>query len=119
LHDGIQQRLVSLALKARIIERMTPRPADTIQRELSLLADGLGTSLDELREISHGIHPAVLSEAGLGPALHALGRRSAVPVNLDLNLGSRLGEHIEVAAYYVASEALANATSGRTATAAP
>ncbi|HYX59039.1 MAG TPA: GAF domain-containing protein, partial [Streptosporangiaceae bacterium] len=69
LHDGIQQRLVSLALKARTIETMTPRPAGQMQGELSLLADGLGTALDELREISRGIHPAVLSEAGLGPAL--------------------------------------------------
>jgi signal transduction histidine kinase len=109
LHDGIQSRLVSLALKARTIETMTPRPAGTIQRELSLLADGLGTSLDELREISRGIHPAILSEAGLGPALAALARRCAVPVNLDLNLGSRPGEHLEVAAYYVVSEALTNA----------
>jgi signal transduction histidine kinase len=88
---------------------MTPRPADNVQRELSLLADGLGTSLDELREISRGIHPAILSEAGLGPALTALARRSAVRVKLDLNLGSRPGEHLEVAAYYVASEALTNA----------
>jgi signal transduction histidine kinase len=109
LHDGIQSRLVSLALKARAIETMTPSPADNVQRELSLLADGLGTSLDELREISRGIHPAILSEAGLGPALTALARRSAVPVKLDLNLGSRPGEHLEVAAYYVASEALTNA----------
>jgi len=109
LHDGIQSRLVSLGLKARTIETMTPRPADDIQRELSLLADGLGTSLDELREISRGIHPAILSEAGLGPALKALARRSAVPVKLDLNLGARPGEHLEVAAYYVASEALTNA----------
>jgi signal transduction histidine kinase len=109
LHDGIQQRLVSLALKARAIETMTPRPADNIQGELSRLADGLGTSLDELREISRGIHPAILSEAGLGPALKALARRSAVPVNLDLNLGSRPREPLEVAAYYVASEALTNA----------
>ena len=108
LHDGIQQRLVSLALKARTIETMTPRPADEIQCELSVLAEGLGTSLDELREISRGIHPAVLSEAGLGPALRALARRSAVPVELDLNLGSRLAEHVEVAAYYIASEALTN-----------
>ena len=109
LHDGIQQRLVSLALKARAIETMTPRPAGNIQGELSRLADGLGTSLDELREISRGIHPAILSEAGLGPALKALARRSAVPVELDLNLGPRLGEPLEVAAYYVASEALTNA----------
>ena len=108
LHDGIQQRLVSLALKARTIETMTPRPADQIQGELSLLADGLGTALDELREISHGIHPAILSETGLGPALKALARRSAVPVNLNLRLSSRPAEHLQVAGYYVASEALTN-----------
>src|SRR5262249_19028191 len=72
LVDGIQPRRVSLALKARTIETMTPRPADDIQRELSVLADGLGTSVDELREISRGIYPAILSEAGLGPALTAL-----------------------------------------------
>ena len=108
LHDGIQQRLVSLALKARTIETMTPRPAGEIQGELSLLADGLGTAMDELREISHGIHPAILSEAGLGPALEALARRSAVPVELDLNLGQRLGEHVEAAGYYIASEAITN-----------
>jgi signal transduction histidine kinase len=109
LHDGIQQRLVSLALKARTIEAMTARPADQIQGELSLLTDGLGTALEELREISHGIHPAILSEAGLGPALKALARRSAVPVELDLNLGVRPAEHLEVAGYYIASEAIANA----------
>ena len=108
LHDGIQQRLVSLALKARTIETMTPPPADAIQGELSLLADGLGTAMDELREISHGIHPAILSEAGLGPALEALARRSAVPVELDLNLGPRLSEHVEAAGYYIASEAITN-----------
>ena len=108
LHDGIQQRLVWLALKARTIEMMTPQPMDEIRGELSLLADGLGTALDELREVSHGIHPAILSEAGLGPALKALARRSAVPVDLDLNLGPRLAERVEAAAYYIASEALAN-----------
>jgi len=108
LHDGLQQRLVWLGLKAQMIQKMTPRPADNIQRELSLLADGLFTALDELREISHGIHPAVLSGAGLGPALEALARRSAVPVELDLNLGSPLDQQVEAAAYYTASEALAN-----------
>jgi signal transduction histidine kinase len=109
LHDGIQQRLVSLALKARTIESMTPRPAAEIQDELSLLARGLGTALDELREISRGIHPAVLSEAGLGPALKALARRSGVPVELDLNLGQGHGDQLDVAAYYITSEALTNA----------
>jgi signal transduction histidine kinase len=108
LHDGIQQRLVSLALKARTIGMMTLQPTGEIQGELSLLADGLGTALDELRELSRGIHPAILSEAGLGPALEALARRSAVPVELDLNLGPRLGEHVEAAGYYIASEAITN-----------
>ena len=108
LHDGIQQRLVALGLRAQMIQQMTPRPAASIQRELSLLADGLFTALDELREIAHGIHPAVLSEAGLGPALKALARRSAVPVELDLDLGSLPGPQAEAAAYYIASEALAN-----------
>jgi signal transduction histidine kinase len=109
LHDGIQQRLVALALKARTIETMTPPPADEIQGELSRLADGLGTAMDELREISHGIYPPILSESGLGPALEALARRSAVPVELDLNLGPRLGQHVEAAGYYIASEAITNA----------
>ena len=108
LHDGIQQRLVSLALNAQMIEMMTPRPAGHIQGELSRLAYGLGTVLDELREISHGIHPALLSESGLGPALEALARRSAVPVELDLNLGPRLDKHVEAAGYYIASEAITN-----------
>jgi signal transduction histidine kinase len=108
LHDGIQQRLVSLALKAGTIATTTPQPMDKIQGELSLLADGLGTALDELREISRGIHPAILSEAGLGPALKALARRSAVPVDLNLNLSSPLAGHLQVAGYYVASEALTN-----------
>jgi signal transduction histidine kinase len=108
LHDGIQQRLVSLALKAGTMATTTRRPGHEIQGELSLLADGLGTALDELREVSHGIHPAILSEAGLGPALEALARRSAVPVELDLNLGSRLGEQVEAAGYYIASEAVNN-----------
>jgi signal transduction histidine kinase len=69
----------------------------------------LVAALDELREFSRGIHPAVLSEAGLVPALKELSRRSTVPIALELNLDSRLAEPIEVAAYYVASEALANA----------
>jgi signal transduction histidine kinase len=94
----------------------TPQPVDEIQGELSLLADGLGTALDELREVSHSIHPAILSEAGLGPALKALARRSAVPVELDLNLGPRAAERIEAAAYYIASEALTNAAKHARAT---
>jgi signal transduction histidine kinase len=64
--------------------------------------------LEEVREISRGLHPAILSEAGLGPALKSLARRSAVPVELDLHLEGRLPPNIEVAAYYIVSEALTN-----------
>ena len=108
LHDGIQQRLVSLALKAHTIAEKSPPQADGIRSELSSLADGLVSAMDELRQIAHGIHPAILSEAGLGPALESLARRSAVPVELDLDLGSRLSKHVEATGYYIASEAITN-----------
>jgi signal transduction histidine kinase/PAS domain-containing protein len=108
LHDGIQQRLVSLALRMSGIAAMKPPPSEEIQRELSLIADTLGSALDELREISRGIHPALLSEAGLVPALKALARRSAVPVELEVRADTRLPAPVEVAAYYVVSEALTN-----------
>jgi signal transduction histidine kinase len=109
LHDGIQQRLVSLALKIRMTETMTPRPWSEIQGELSLLADDLVAALEALREISRGIHPAILSEGGLGPALRTLARRCPLPVAFDAQIDSRLDEAIEVTAYYVVSEAFANA----------
>jgi signal transduction histidine kinase len=109
LHDGIQQRLVSLALEVRAAQTTTPRPSNEIRGKLSRIADGLGSALQELREISRGIHPAVLSEGGLAPALRALARRSALPIDLDLQLDSRLDHRVEAAAYYVASEAVTNA----------
>jgi signal transduction histidine kinase len=109
LHDGIQQRLVSLALKLRITETMTPRPSEEIQTELRLLGDGLGAVLDDLREIARGIHPAILAEGGLGPALKTLARRAQIPVKVEVRAETRLPAPIEVAAYYVASEALTNA----------
>jgi signal transduction histidine kinase len=108
LHDGIQQRLVSLALSISGIAAMTPPPSEEIRDELSLIADALGAALDELREVSRGIHPALLSEAGLVPALKALARRSAVPVELEVRAQTRLPAPVEVAAYYVVSEALTN-----------
>jgi signal transduction histidine kinase len=109
LHDGIQQRLVSLALKIRMTETMTPRPWSVIQGELSLLADELVAALEALHEISRGIHPAILSEGGLGPALKALARRCPLPVALDVHIDSRFDEALEVTAYYVVSEAITNA----------
>jgi signal transduction histidine kinase len=109
LHDGIQQRLVSLGLELRTAQSGVPLQLDELAGALSHAADGLASVFDELREISHGIHPAILSKGGLAPALNALRRRSAVPVELDLHAERRLPEPIEVAAYYVVSEALTNA----------
>ena len=73
------------------------------------MVDELGSVLDDLREISRGIHPAILAEGGLGPALKTLARRSAIPVELDVQTELRFSEAIELAAYYVVSEALTNA----------
>jgi signal transduction histidine kinase len=109
LHDGTQQRLVSLGLELRSAQGMVPEGSEELGAQLSRVAQGLAEAAADLQEISRGIHPAVLSRGGLGPALRALARRSAVPVELDLRLDQRLPERIEVAAYYVASEALTNA----------
>jgi signal transduction histidine kinase len=109
LHDGIQQRLVSLGLELRAAQATVPLQLVELAEGLSRVAKGLTRVSEELREISHGIHPAILSDGGLEPALRALRRRSAIPVELDLRPGRRLPEPIEVATYYVVSEALTNA----------
>nr|WP_162605834.1 GAF domain-containing sensor histidine kinase [Jiangella aurantiaca] len=108
LHDGAQQRLVSLALELRNVEAEVPDELPGLSADLSRLAADVTTVLDELRELSRGIHPAILSEGGLGPALRTLARRSPVPVELAVRLDHRYDEAVEVAAYYVASEALTN-----------
>jgi signal transduction histidine kinase len=108
LHDGVQQRLVALALAQRMAEAMVPPELRELQAQLSRVADGMVGALDELREISRGIHPAILSLGGLAPALRALARRSAVPVELEVRAETKLPEPMEVAAYYVVSEALTN-----------
>jgi signal transduction histidine kinase len=108
LHDGIQQRLVALILELRALERV-PVPREELERELSRLQDDLGHALDELREIARGLHPALLSQAGLSPALRSLASRSPVPVELAVTVEGRLPAPVEVAAYYLVSEALANA----------
>jgi signal transduction histidine kinase len=113
LHDGAQQRLVSLALQLRRSTQASPRPgADALATQMELVAGEITGVLDELREIARGIHPAILAEGGLRPALMTLARRSAMPVRLDLDLelelDRRLPEPVELAAYYVINEALAN-----------
>jgi signal transduction histidine kinase len=109
LHDGIQQRLVSLGLELRAAHPTVPAQLDEREGPLARAAAGLTSVLGELREISHGLHPAILSEGGLEPALRALRRRSAIPVELDLHPERPLPGRVEVAAYYVVSEALTNA----------
>jgi len=108
LHDGAQQRLVSLGLSLRAAQKAVPPGQPGLREELGRLARGTAEILEELREISRGIHPAVLSLGGLGLALKALARRSPVPVKLDVRVQARLPERAEVAAYFVVSEALAN-----------
>jgi signal transduction histidine kinase len=108
LHDGAQQRLVSLALQLRAAQVAVPPDLDQLAVELDRVAVGLDDALDELHEFARGIHPAILAEGGLRPALKALARRSAVPVDLDVRTERRLPQSIEVAVYYIVSEALTN-----------
>ena len=109
LHDGAQQRLVSLALQLRAAQETVPPELSRLRAELDRVAAGLAGALEELREYARGVHPAILADGGLAPALKALARRSPVPVTLEVHLAGRLPERVEVTAYYVVSEALANA----------
>lgn len=108
LHDGAQQRLVSLALEVRLIQDGVPANQPLLREGLDQLSDGLTEVVDELREMARGIHPSILSKGGLGAALRMLARRSAVPVELSVDTVSRYLPPVEVAAYYVVSEALTN-----------
>ncbi|WP_326835457.1 DUF4118 domain-containing protein [Amycolatopsis rhabdoformis] len=108
LHDGAQQQLVSLALQVRAVQALIPAESAEASGELDRIATGLSEALDELREMARGIHPAVLAELGLVAALKALARRSPQTIDLDLRTNGRLPEAIEVGAYYVVAEALAN-----------
>ena len=108
LHDGAQQRLLTLALKLRMAAGPSTEPGE-LRTEVADAAAELMGVIDELREISRGIHPAILSKAGLRPALRALGRRSVVPVELNVQVDSRFSEPVEVGIYYVVSEMLTNA----------
>ena len=108
LHDGLQQQLVSLALRVRAAEAMVPAELLELRAELSGVVDEHTNLLDQLREIAQGIHPAILSENGLTPALKSLARRSPIPVELKVRVDARLPEEVELAAYYIVAEALTN-----------
>jgi len=108
LHDGAQQRIVSLSLQLRALESSVSPADERLRTELSQVVSGLAELHTDLQELSRGMHPAVLSRGGLRPALRALARRSPVPVELDVRAEGRLPESVEVAAYYVIAEALTN-----------
>jgi signal transduction histidine kinase len=116
LHDGTQQRLVSLGLSVRAAQADVPPELASLRAQLSKIATGLADTAAELQEISRGIHPANLAQNGIGPALRTLARRSPIPVDVEVTTDTRLPEPIEVAAYYAASEALTNAAKHARAT---
>jgi signal transduction histidine kinase len=108
LHDGTQQRLVSISMALGLAESRLAADPEGARRMLGEAREGLAVALEELRELSQGIHPGILTERGLGPALRELAYSAPVPVDVDVALEQRLPEHVEVAAYYVVAEALAN-----------
>jgi signal transduction histidine kinase len=116
LHDGAQQSAVSLGLRLRMAEDLVPAELGPLKEQLSFIGSGLTDLCDELREISHGVHPAIVSTGGLGPALKSLARRSTIPVTLDVAVQRRLPEAVEVAAYYVVAEAFTNSAKHAQAT---
>ncbi len=107
LHDGAQVRLVALSMELGLLQE-DPATDPALTLRLQRAKEAVAASLEELRDLAHGIYPAVLSHHGLAVALESLVVRAAVPVSLDVDLGRRPPEAVEVAAYYVASESLAN-----------
>jgi signal transduction histidine kinase len=108
LHDGAQQRLVSVSVSMRLAQAKLAFDPDEAHALLAAAGAELSVALEELRELARGIHPAVLTERGLGPALASLADRTPLPVELELESEERLPGQVEAAAYYVVSEALAN-----------
>jgi signal transduction histidine kinase len=111
LHDGIQQRLIALTFRARA---MTRRPPDELPNMAAELAEGPMDASDELREVSRGIHPTILTEAGLRPALKSARASVRDPGRRQVRLDKRLPAPIEAAACYIAFEALTNVANTRT-----
>jgi signal transduction histidine kinase len=106
LHDGAQQQLVSLALDLRLLKARVR--GGEVEPLVDELASKLAVALSELRELARGIHPAILTDRGLGPAIEALASRVPVPVTSEVEVKDRLSGPIEAAAYFVVAEALTN-----------
>ena len=109
LHDGAQQRLVSLVLELGMAQAEVSTEEGELRMRLGHAAEQAREALKELRDLSRGIHPAILTEGGLGQALRAMTRRSPIPVELDLRIEERLPDQVEISAYYIVAEALTNA----------
>jgi signal transduction histidine kinase len=109
LHDGTQQRLVAIGLELRGAASGVPDGHDDLRRRLTGSAKALDDALIDLQELSRGLHPAALAKGGLNAGLAALTRRSALPVDLEVDLPCRLADRLELTAYFVVSEALTNA----------
>jgi signal transduction histidine kinase len=109
LHDGAQQRLVSLALQLRQAQEAVPPRLGELNAQLDRAVAEARAALDEVGEIAGGVHPAMLARGGLRPAIRVLAHRSPSPVRIDACTDRRLPEHIEVTVYYVVAEALTNA----------
>ena len=110
LHDGAQQRLVSLSIALRLATAKLRDDPDAAESLMTTATEELSLALEELRELARGIHPAILTDRGLVPALEMLARRTSVPVDLCAELAERLPPPVEAAAYYIVSEALTNAS---------
>jgi signal transduction histidine kinase len=108
LHDGAQQRLVTLAIGLRIADRLIEEDPAAAHAAMQRASEELSASLAELREIARGLHPAVLSDHGLEPAIHSLMHRAPLPVELTFDVAERPPASVEVAAYYVIAESLTN-----------
>jgi signal transduction histidine kinase len=109
LHDGAQQRLVTLALSLRLAESVLPTDPEGARGHIVSAREELDQALDELRELARGLHPGFLTEGGLATAVESLGERAPIPVRISVDTGGRCTDAVEVAAYYVVAEALANA----------
>jgi PAS domain S-box-containing protein len=109
LHDGTQQRLVALGLDVQTVRDSIPADQQDARSSLERIRHELEAVVEDVRELSRGLHPPLLSQAGLEPSLRALARRSPIPVKLSINVSERPSESTETAVYYVISEALANA----------
>jgi signal transduction histidine kinase len=109
LHDGTQQRLVSIAMSLGLLESRMPMGLEQARPIVREAREGLAAALAELRELTQGIHPTILTERGLPTALDELCRRAALPARLQLDLDRRLPDQVESAAYFLVSEALTNA----------